>query len=370
MKVLHLLASGGYGGIESLMRSYSKKSQLDNIFVFVWGTGDIYNDMYNQGIECINLNEKNGRFIHTVMAIIKKCNEIKPNVIITHHDVAQFKAVLIYLRIFKPNIKTIAYAHENAVDIVQNGNKIKSFLTKKINAIGFHCADGVVAISKSVQKSIEDIFKIPNKKIKVIYNGTDTKKIPHRIRKTVTNNTKLLYVGRLIEKKGVQTTINALAMLPMSLNWTFDIVGDGPYRATLEKQVKKVGLIKKIHFYGECNNIPEILNEHDIFIHMPSWEEGFGITVIEAMSAGMICICLKKGGIPEIIEHGIDGILVDSKEELVRILEKIMFSTFNKDIYQISNVAIKKAQKFSIEKFSNELDSYIRIVYKNNMIDI
>ena len=57
---------------------------------------------------------------------------------------------------------------------------------------------------------------------------------------------------------------------------------------------------------------------------MPCWEEGFGITVIEAMAAGMICVCLKKGGIPEIIESGKDGILVNSKEELLRMLRTIL----------------------------------------------
>ena len=141
MKVVHLLASGGYGGIESLIRSYGKESRLDNIFVFVWGTGDIYYDMCNQGMNCIDLREKNGRFFYTVKAIIRKCNEIKPDVVVTHHDVAHFKAVLIYLRIFKPEIQTIAYAHENGIDIAKNGNKLKSFTTKKINEIGFHSAD-------------------------------------------------------------------------------------------------------------------------------------------------------------------------------------------------------------------------------------
>ena len=363
MRVLHLLASGGYGGIESLMRSYGKESKLDNIFVFVWGTGDIYDDMCNQGINCVDLNERNGKFIHTVKAIIKKCDEIKPDVVVTHHDVAQFKAVLMYLRAFNPEIKTIAYAHENGVDIAKNGNKLKSFVTKKINELGFHAADGVVAISKSVQQSIEVIFKVSKEKIEVIYNGTDTKKIHPRVRQKIDESVKLLYVGRLIEEKGVQTTIAALATLPASLEWTFDIVGDGPYRGTLEQQVKKANLSEKVHFCGSCNNVPEILNDHDVFVHMPNWEEGFGITVIEAMAAGMVCICLRKGGIPEIIENGSDGILVDSKEDLIKILKKIMINGFEEETQKISKAALIKAKKFSIERFTSELDLYINDVY-------
>lgn len=363
--MLHLLASGGFGGIESLMRSYGKESKHDNIFVFVWKTGVVYDDMCNQGITCVYLQEKNGEFFHTVKAIIKKCNEIKPDIVISHHDVAQFKAVLVYLRVFNSKIKTIAYAHENGTDIAQNGNRFKSFVTKKINKLGFRSANGIVAVSKSVQKSIEAIFKIPAEKIKVIYNGTETETIHFRIRENIASNTKLLYVGRLIKEKGVQTTIDALAMLPMSLKWTFDIVGDGSYREVLERQVKKKGLQEKVHFCGACNNIPEILNNHDVFIHMPSWEEGFGITVIEAMAAGMLCICLSRGGIPEIIENGKDGILVESKEELANVLEKVISNNCDGKIDQISIWASRKAKMFGIEKFANELDSYIKEIHES-----
>lgn len=74
--------------------------------------------MYKQGINCVDLNERNVKFIHTVKTIIKKCDEIKPDVVVTHHDVTQFKAMLMYLRAFKPEIKTIAYAHENGADIL------------------------------------------------------------------------------------------------------------------------------------------------------------------------------------------------------------------------------------------------------------
>ena len=220
-----------------------------------------------------------------------------------------------------------------------------------------------MAISKAVQKSIETIFRMPQEKIKVIYNGTDTRKIHPRVRKNIDGGAKLLYVGRLIEEKGVQTTIDALAALPASLTWTFDIVGDGPYREILEKQVRRVGLQNKVNFCGSCNNVPEILNNHDIFIHMPNWEEGFGITVIEAMAAGMICICLSRGGIPEIIEHGKDGILVDSKKELENILKKIMLGECNEKICQMSIEASRKAKMFGIEKFANELDSYIKEIH-------
>lgn len=55
---------------------------------------------------------------------------------------------------------------------------------------------------------------------------------------------------------------------------------------------------------------------------MPAYEEGFGITIIEAMAAGLVCVCAGRGGIPEIIENNISGILVYSNQELCDALTK------------------------------------------------
>lgn len=359
MKVLHLLSAGNIGGIETLLQKYSLRSKLDNVFVFVWGGGDVYKEMQNCGIPCINLEEKRGKFYHTVKRILDVCKQEKPDVVIAHHAAPQFKVVISCLSVLIPQIKTVTYAHANGNDIASNGNRIKSFVNKVIHKCGFRKAKKVIAISESVKDSLTEVFSVPSNKISVIYNGTDTSRFVPNFRMGMHNPVRLVYVGRLIEEKGVQTTLQILSQLPKDYNWTFDIVGDGIYREFLEDQVKSLDLTKNVCFLRSRKDIPELLKKHDIFIHMPEWEEGFGIAIIEAMSAGLLCICRAKGGIPEIISNGIDGILVYSEEDLTNVLKRILTDANNQHLINIREKAHKKAQEFSIEHFTEQLDATI-----------
>lgn len=358
MKVLHLLAEGKLGGIEVLLRQYSLRSKLNHVFVFVWGGGSVYEEMQACGIPCINLEEKHGKFCHNVKRILDICRQEKPDVVIAHHEAPQFKTVISCLNVFMPGVKTIAYAHANGKDIALNGNRIKSFLNKKIHKRGFKKADKVIAVSESVKESLIKIFSVPSDKISVIYNGTDLSLFRPDSRMSLHNPARLIYVGRLIEEKGVQTTLRALSRLPGECSWTFDVVGDGAYRETLEEQVKKLDLTENVHFFGSRKDIPKLLAEHDIFIHMPE-EEGFGITIIEAMAAGLFCICRDRGGIPEILSDGTDGLLVSSEENLTAVLKQILADDAHSLFERIRENACKKAQRFGIEHFTEQLDAAV-----------
>ena len=104
--------------------------------------------------------------------------------------------------------------------------------------------------------------------------------------------------------------------------------------------------------------VPELLSESDIFIHVPVWEEGFGITVVEAMAAGLVCICSKSGAIPEIIADGQNGFIVpkNSSIQLTRTIEEILLN-FNEDrINSVKARAKLRAYDFSLEKFVSNLD--------------
>ena len=66
------------------------------------------------------------------------------------------------------------------------------------------------------------------------------------------------------------------------------------------------------------------MSNADIFIHPAIWEEGFGITIIEAMARGKLCIASKRGAIPEIISDGVNGLLVESANAK-QLAEKIKY---------------------------------------------
>lgn len=115
-------------------------------------------------------------------------------------------------------------------------------------------------------------------------------------------------VGRLAPPKDFETLIMAWEGL-RALGWQLWLVGDGPLRARLEELVHAKGLHQQIQFLGERHDVPAILKASDIFVLSSRWE-GMPLTVIEAMLAGLPVIATRVGGVPELVEEGITGLLV------------------------------------------------------------
>ena len=172
-----------------------------------------------------------------------------------------------------------------------------------------------IAISNAVLKEWVKAG-IPEHKIKLIYNGlpqikniSNYKYMKYFFKDDSTIY--LLYVGRLKKHKGINILIKALAMLE-SKKWRLSIVGDGPEMKNLKRLSKKMGLEKEITFYGFQESVGKFYQSHDILI-IPSLKEEFVLVIIEAMQYGTAVIGSNKGGVPEIIENGKDGILFESQ---------------------------------------------------------
>ena len=149
------------------------------------------------------------------------------------------------------------------------------------------------------------------------------------------------------------------------ISYRFRIVGDGPYREKIEGLIDELHLKDRVELLGNRRDIPQLLETADIFIHMP-FEEGFGITIIEAMASGLICICADVGAMSEIIDNGVNGFIVDNNENtLAQALLKVNSMT-NRQMEMISEAAIHKANTFSIFTFVNILDSTIESLYASD----
>lgn len=365
VNVLHILASGGIGGIEILCKDYATYSKNNNIFLFLWNGGIIADEMKNKGDNVIILNAKKKEVIKTLNRILKICRTYEIKSVVVHHASPISHIYLMIIKKLLPNITTIAYAHGNAEDMCGSLDERARFIRKLIMSKSLNSADKVIAISNSVKNSLISYFKINEKKIIVLYNGVDVKNFYLKRKKENRENKvlELIYVGRLIQEKGVQTIIKALSLLPSDFKYRFRIIGDGPYREILEKLVMNYGLMNRIQFLGKQKNVVEYLWKSDIFIHMPIWKEGFGITIVEAMAAGLICICARQGAIPEIITDKENGFLVEKNNYIN--LKKVILDIVNKysyeDLEKIRKNAVKKSKAFSIEKFSNTLDQIMHI---------
>lgn len=108
---------------------------------------------------------------------------------------------------------------------------------------------------------------------------------------------RLLNVNRLVPGKGVQYAIDALSRLPRTIDWTLDILGDGPLRGELEAMTRAAGLSERVRFHGHVSRtqVDDFYRQADVFL-FPSIQEPSGAVIFEAMGWGLPIIGADYGG--------------------------------------------------------------------------
>lgn len=165
-------------------------------------------------------------------------------------------------------------------------------------------ADALVANSRGLKKLASDFYD--KKEIRIITNGVDAKWLQNGIRPVDSheNEIRLLFVSRLIERKGLQFILPDLGRVneQTGKRVTLTIVGDGPYRAELERIVAEHHLTGLVEFVGQKNKseLPQYYQAADIFV-LPSKKEGMPNVVLEAMASGLPIVMTSCEGSEELI---------------------------------------------------------------------
>lgn len=367
MNILHLEYAGHAGGIEKLCRDIGLNEKKDNnYFLFVHEGGIFYDEMKDAHLRVAFANCANRDIIKLYQILNRTIEEKQIDVVVVHHP-----APVVWMAVFAYMIKrkraaVIVYIHNTFEEIVK-----QTFYKKVIYRSLLKHADAAVAISDYVKKDILNNVNLNSEKIYVRYNAVQLEHAAKCVKKEWSSPVRLIYVGRLIEQKGVQILLNALNLCKCRDDISLDIVGDGPYRAYLEKLCCELNLQKQVMFHGIQRDISRRLQEADLFVHPAIWEEGFGITLIEAMQEGLPCLAFRKGAIPEIITDHIDGFLVEEcdTQVLADTLDSIYEGYSGQKWNKIRIAASKRASDFSIERLAEELhqtyENVVRDRYDN-----
>ncbi|MDO4988852.1 MAG: glycosyltransferase family 4 protein, partial [Synergistes sp.] len=134
-----------------------------------------------------------------------------------------------------------------------------------------------ICVSRAVLNGMKGCF---SDNTKIILNGLDTPNVSWQM---PGGTPKFLYIGRLVEYKGIQDALHAM---PKELSWTFDIVGEGNYRKKLEELVKELGFYNRVTFHGYSDKTDEFMVNASCFI-FPSHDESFGLALARAAQIGL-----------------------------------------------------------------------------------
>ncbi|MBK0327392.1 glycosyltransferase [Rhodobacteraceae bacterium F11138] len=158
-------------------------------------------------------------------------------------------------------------------------------------------------------------------RIDLVYHGLDLSRFPdppNRPPRRAQDPMHLLSVGRLVEKKGFDRLIAALALLPQTVDWQWTHIGGGPLGSKLEEQARQAGIADRIIWRGACDQ-PEVIaamRAADLFV-LPSRiatdgdRDGLPNVLMEAASQRLPILSTAVSAIPEFIETGVHGVLSD-----------------------------------------------------------
>lgn len=228
-----------------------------------------------------------------------------------------------------------------------------------------------IAVSKFVADRLVRINGVPAQRCFVVYNGIPLEQFdapaPGGLARLigVPAHVPIVFLsGRAQPYKGIETAIEAAALLEESgdTETHFVYCGDGSGLPRLRSHAEERG-VRRFHFLGRRDDIPSLLGSATLAIVPSHWGEAFGLTVVEAMTAGVPVIATRVGGIPELISHNHTGILIPPRNAsaLAEAIRELLHDPETRA--RLAAAGRKDARsRFGVERVVEDLDQILERV--------
>ena len=227
------------------------------------------------------------------------------NIIHAHWSVCGALAVLTQPIHQKPVITTLRGSDVN----ITKKSRIYNLLHKK----AIQKSIFIVGVSQAIATDLRRQHPGMSDKIRFVPNGVDDAfyALPTGRDHLAPSPFKLLFIGSLIPRKGLDVLLKALAGTNSQASWTLTVVGEGPEKDYLKSLATDLGINTNLRFLGSISpdGIPQLMRDHHILI-LPSYREGRPNVVLEAMAAALPVLATNIEGTRELIQHDQTGWLV------------------------------------------------------------
>ena len=327
------------------------------VLVAAGGQGPFVDELASRGVPFRVLNNlirplNPARDMQGFFELKRAIDEYEPDLVATHSSKAGFLGRLAARSLGVPVVFT---AHGWAfTEGIPRGKKAVYRLAERLVS---PFSNRIIAVSDYDRQIAIRSGVVRPHQIVTIHNGVPDVSNAHKADVTKEPPT-IAMVARMDTQKDHETLLLALAGLKHK-EWVLHLIGDGPLHKIHEKQADELGLTNKVVFWGSRQDIPELLAATQLFVLSSRWE-GFPLTILEAMRAGLPVIASDVGGVREAIQDGITGFLVPPqdvsalREKLEVLLDS---SSLRKELGDAGRE--RYVQLFTVEKMiESTLDLY------------
>lgn len=371
LKVLHIIPSLEKGGAQRLVidifNELRQRQDIEIKLVVLYDKNEFHFLTENMEIHLCNSFVKPSILKNSIVQINefqRLLYEFNPDIIHSH----LFEAEILSRWQIIPGIVYITHCHSKMVHLKRVTFKtlfIKEGITnlyeKKILFKKYKQANNnFIAISKDTENYFMRILsKSLKDNIILIQNGIDYNRFYCPPKTSLSKDKiKLITVGNLFENKNHIFLIDVVKILrDKNVYVTLDIIGDGPCLNMIRSKINAAKLDNNIFLIGAVDKVERYLHKSDLYVYS-SINEGFGLTIIEAMAAGLPVISLDCSGNRELITNGFNGYIL--KENNSRLFaDKILSLIDNSELYRKMAVnAVEFSKKFDIKEYVNRLLKY------------
>ncbi|MDD5129540.1 MAG: glycosyltransferase [Candidatus Omnitrophica bacterium] len=376
IKIMHLCSYIGYDGPSRGIMGQAKYTDRERFHTTICEikpsqNKELIENIINMGCSHLSLNIKKAYNIGAIFKLAKVLRVNKIDILNTHNTLPCWYGN-IAARIAKiPVVFTLRNLQSENYKFLFK----RSFYYKPINFIdcwSMKCSDRVVAVSQRLKKYYVERMRIPQEKISVIKNAIDFSSVGLDLCKEKAKNNLCIgssevvigIIGDLVKRKNHACLIEAANIVVKTCAQVrFLVVGEGPLKVALLKNIATFGLDDKFIFTGHTKNVKSFLSAIDIFV-MPSFAEGISRALMESMAMGIVSVGSAIDGNLEAIEDGKTGFIFESDNHAA-LAEKLVFLIKNQKARQaMGQEAKQKAEReFDMEKAADAYeDLYLEVI--------
>jgi len=358
LKILHVDPERNWAGGETQvvgLVSYLSRNGHEN-HLLCHPEGVLWGKAQKIGIKTLPLKVKNDLDLLPVFRLKRLIREEQYNIV--HFHTKRAHALCFWLGQIHPGLR---YVVTRRMDYRMKQNWYNDRLYNKQ-------VDGVVAISEKIAALLAE-GGVKREMIRVVHSGIDPE--PFQKEQAEGPSSTRLVIGTvavLEQRKGHRFLLEAARLLKEQGNrLRYLFAGEGAERNYLEQLVIKWGLQDEVAFMSFISDVPTFLSGIEIFV-LPSLYEGLGVSVIEAMAAGKPVVASRVGGIPELVDDHITGLLVPPGDPpaLARVISNLLSQ---KDVMKRMGVKGRERvqQHFTLELMAKKNEEFYYELLQNHI---